>query len=333
MNGIAKRTLAVAAMLAMASAGYADPATEGAASDAAASGVTEIAAVSKTDDSRPKPARSRSDQARRGERPLPDAIFNRMDADGDGKISRDEMKGPGAKAFDRIDANRDGSLDKSELTAAREKMEAAREGRRPSDARKGPTPERSSAAKPDSKKPEARKSDAKKSDRRKPDPKKAKNSDRGPSGEMRDHDDRPGHHGRRPDHHADHRPDHRGPGGREAGRPSPDQMREHAARAFRILDADGDGAINLDEFTSPESRRAMARMAPPRPQHGGDHDRGWHGRDGHGRGEMRDGDRGPRGPHGPEGRKGRGPRDQDGRGPKPGRPDADEPASDPEMEL
>ena len=38
-----------------------------------------------------------------------------MDADGDGKVSRDEAAGPLAEMFDTIDANGDGTLDMDEL--------------------------------------------------------------------------------------------------------------------------------------------------------------------------------------------------------------------------
>ncbi len=42
-------------------------------------------------------------------------ILERMDANKDGKISKDEARGPIAENFDRIDTNKDGFIDKAEL--------------------------------------------------------------------------------------------------------------------------------------------------------------------------------------------------------------------------
>jgi Ca2+-binding EF-hand superfamily protein len=44
-----------------------------------------------------------------------DIILKRFDMNHDGKISREEAKGPLAKNFDRIDTNKDGYLDRKEL--------------------------------------------------------------------------------------------------------------------------------------------------------------------------------------------------------------------------
>jgi len=49
-------------------------------------------------------------------------ILERMDTNKDGKISKDEAKGPLADNFDRIDANKDGFLDKEELKRALARM-------------------------------------------------------------------------------------------------------------------------------------------------------------------------------------------------------------------
>jgi len=46
--------------------------------------------------------------------------FNQMDTNNDGKISRDEWKGK-PKRFDRLDANGDGVITKEELHGARQK--------------------------------------------------------------------------------------------------------------------------------------------------------------------------------------------------------------------
>jgi len=45
-------------------------------------------------------------------------IGQRLDADGDGKISRSEARGRLKQRFDEIDKNSDGYLDESELTTA-----------------------------------------------------------------------------------------------------------------------------------------------------------------------------------------------------------------------
>ncbi len=57
--------------------------------------------------------------------PLEDRVnllLERMDTNKDGKISRDEAKGPLAKGFDRLDTNGDGYLDRAELRRAAEKL-------------------------------------------------------------------------------------------------------------------------------------------------------------------------------------------------------------------
>lgn len=45
-------------------------------------------------------------------------ILRRLDTNGDGKISREEAKGPLAENFERIDVNRDGFMDRQELRQA-----------------------------------------------------------------------------------------------------------------------------------------------------------------------------------------------------------------------
>lgn len=44
-----------------------------------------------------------------------DMILNRMDTNKDGKISKDEARGPLAENFDKIDTNKDGFIDREEL--------------------------------------------------------------------------------------------------------------------------------------------------------------------------------------------------------------------------
>lgn len=55
--------------------------------------------------------------------------ISRFDADGDGKLSREEVPEGMARGFDRIDANRDGFLDAEELSAARAARGERGEGR------------------------------------------------------------------------------------------------------------------------------------------------------------------------------------------------------------
>ncbi len=55
--------------------------------------------------------------------PSPEQIIERMDADKNGTISKEEAKGPLAKNFDKIDANSDGQLDKKELRTVQKKRQ------------------------------------------------------------------------------------------------------------------------------------------------------------------------------------------------------------------
>lgn len=50
--------------------------------------------------------------------PSPDMMIKRQDANGDGKLSRDEFRGP-PQRFDMMDADKDGFLTKEEITAFR----------------------------------------------------------------------------------------------------------------------------------------------------------------------------------------------------------------------
>jgi Ca2+-binding EF-hand superfamily protein len=55
-----------------------------------------------------------------------DEIFNRLDTNKDGKISREEAKGPLEKNFDVIDRNKDGFLDKMEVSQVMERLNQRR---------------------------------------------------------------------------------------------------------------------------------------------------------------------------------------------------------------
>lgn len=54
----------------------------------------------------------------RGKRPDADTLIERMDADNDGKLSKDEIKGPLAEHFSNVDLDSDGFLTKEELIEA-----------------------------------------------------------------------------------------------------------------------------------------------------------------------------------------------------------------------
>jgi Ca2+-binding EF-hand superfamily protein len=56
--------------------------------------------------------------------------LKQFDANGDGKISRQEAKGPILQRFDQFDTNKDGFLDRQELRALAQRLQAdAKEGR------------------------------------------------------------------------------------------------------------------------------------------------------------------------------------------------------------
>jgi Ca2+-binding EF-hand superfamily protein len=63
-------------------------------------------------------------------------VFNRLDTNKDGKISRDEARGLIKEHFDRIDKNKDGMIEFNELLqAARERHENPPADARPANAK------------------------------------------------------------------------------------------------------------------------------------------------------------------------------------------------------
>src|SRR5262249_51653593 len=55
-------------------------------------------------------------------------LLDRFDANKDGKLSKQEARGPLAEMFDRFDANKDGFLDRAELRKAAQELIARRGG-------------------------------------------------------------------------------------------------------------------------------------------------------------------------------------------------------------
>lgn len=60
----------------------------------------------------------RNGQNQRGQRPTVSQLIAEMDANKDGKLSKDEVKGPLANDFSKIDTNEDGYISEEELENA-----------------------------------------------------------------------------------------------------------------------------------------------------------------------------------------------------------------------
>jgi hypothetical protein len=60
--------------------------------------------------------------------PMRSRMFERLDANHDGVVSRDEYRAQVAERFDRLDANHDGFLDASEMTSMRGRARGAAQG-------------------------------------------------------------------------------------------------------------------------------------------------------------------------------------------------------------
>ncbi|MGY3794575.1 EF-hand domain-containing protein [Aquimarina sp. 433] len=59
-----------------------------------------------------------NDNKRQKERPSVEEIFKKMDANEDGKLAKDEIKGPLKRDFAKIDLDQDGFITKEELEKA-----------------------------------------------------------------------------------------------------------------------------------------------------------------------------------------------------------------------
>ena len=63
-------------------------------------------------------AQEENQQRERRQPPSIDELFEHMDANVDGKLSKKEVKGPLRRDFDRVDLNEDGFLSREELEKA-----------------------------------------------------------------------------------------------------------------------------------------------------------------------------------------------------------------------
>lgn len=63
-------------------------------------------------------AQSNNDERERREPPSIDEIFEHMDTNEDGKLSKKEVKGPLSRNFNRVDTNEDGFISREELEKA-----------------------------------------------------------------------------------------------------------------------------------------------------------------------------------------------------------------------
>lgn len=62
------------------------------------------------------------DKAHNGEKKQRAGVLERLDSDGDGRISRDEFLAPHIAKFEKMDADGDGYVSAEEMQAAREAM-------------------------------------------------------------------------------------------------------------------------------------------------------------------------------------------------------------------
>lgn len=75
-----------------------------------------------------KPGKSGKFAKKGGDGMDADAMFARLDRDGNGKLSKSELRGPLAETADRVDANGDGEISKDEMRDAMTFMRRMRDG-------------------------------------------------------------------------------------------------------------------------------------------------------------------------------------------------------------
>lgn len=73
---------------------------------------------------------SKKSNNRQNGHPSVDEIFEKMDANNDGKLSKSEVKGPLVQMFSVIDTNEDGFITKTELSEAPEPENNRQRGER-----------------------------------------------------------------------------------------------------------------------------------------------------------------------------------------------------------
>ena len=88
---------------------------------------TETSNTTKTEQS----GKRGQQQQNRGKRPDATQILAEMDTDKDGKISKDEAKGPLVEQFSKIDTDQDNYISKEELENAPKPQRGGGEGGRP----------------------------------------------------------------------------------------------------------------------------------------------------------------------------------------------------------
>lgn len=197
-----------------------------------------------------------------GGRPNPEEQFKRMDSNGDGKVTLDEVpeqfRDRVRPLFER--AKKDVlTLDDVRAFAQAREGESRRDGERRPEGDRRPDGERPEGRRPDGERPDARRPEAERPDGRRPDPERPEA--RRPEGERRDGDRRP--EGDRP-RDGERRPDARRPEGdrpREGERrPDGDRPREGERRPdgegrrgpmprfFQLLDRNNDGRLSREEL-------------------------------------------------------------------------------------
>lgn len=259
-----------------------------------------------------------------GGRPNPEEQFKRMDANGDGKVTLEEVP---EQFRDRVrpifERAKKDVLTLDDVRA----MAQARDGEQRRDGDRKPDGERRSDAKPDGERPEARREGQPPRDgERRPEGDRPRDGERRPEGERRDGDRRPeGRPGERPPQ-GDRRPDGDRP-------PQGEGRRGPMPRFFELLDRNKDGRLSRDELERLKEvfgeldRNKDGQLDPPElfgPPQGGPDGRGPRDGDRPREGDRpRDGDRRPDGDRPPEGR-GQPPRDGERR-PDARRPDGDKP--------
>jgi len=84
-------------------------------------------------------AQQDSQRPQGGKRPSVQELFSEMDNNKDGRLSKEEVKGPLQNDFQKIDTNHDGFISKAELKEAPKPEGGPQQGRPPRDGKPQPT--------------------------------------------------------------------------------------------------------------------------------------------------------------------------------------------------